>query len=107
MPRAPQWCDGAIPKRITGNNIVVVSPEASILVHIIVVAGAAASRLDVYDQREGPVDTTKRIAAVIAAGSEDDGVTNMPVRCTDGIIAQFNVTDAEGWVYYIPMPPAD
>lgn len=103
--RVPQWCDGAIPKRITGAAVEIVTTEPAILVHGTVVAGVIATRLDIYNQKAGPIDVTKRVDVLIAAASEDDMFSNKPIRCDTGIIAQMDQAAGEGFIYYIPLPP--
>lgn len=101
--RVPQWCDGAIPKRITGAAVEVITGLPAILVHATIIGGAAATRLDIYNKKEAPIDVTKRVDALIAAAGEDDMFSNKPIRCGDGIIAQMNAADGEGFVYYVPL----
>lgn len=102
--RAPQWCDGAIPKRITGAGVEIITSEPAILVHATVIGvPAVTTRLDLYNLKTGPIDVTKRIDALIAAISEDDMFSNKPIRCDAGIVAQMDQAAGEAFIYYVPF----
>lgn len=107
MPYVLQWWrDGTIPQRITSDAVVVITSEPAILVHAMLVSGPfGTARMDIYNQKDAPIDDLKRVAVILVPGvSDNDRLSNVPIRCDAGIIAQMNANGAEGYIYYSPLP---
>lgn len=104
---------GARPFRVkvqaAGNSVPVYSGRC-VVVGALLTAGAATSTMNIYNlgwqgsvaQGTQLLDATRRVAAVKTGVY--DGFVNFPITCEDGLMCDLDQTDAEGYIYYVPLP---
>jgi hypothetical protein len=105
MARQPEWCDGAETYRLAGTTAAqVVTDGPALLLGVVLLTGANAARVDVYDQNSaGGLAAANRKAAVATAANAYDGDVNFPRRMTTGIVAQLSDAGAEAFIYWLPV----
>lgn len=100
----PQFCAGALWKLIdvnTATEVIKVYDGPCLFIGAIMQSGAAITILAIYDQAEGPVQTTKRAPGIKAPGGGYDGFIN-PLEMERGIICTLDAIDGLAWLFYVP-----
>ncbi len=97
---------GAIPRRVDGITPYPVSREPCFLMGAIVIGGAAATTLVLYDQKDAPANQAYETARVIAAiGAYQPFLPGFAIVHESGVLAVLSAADGLAYVYVRPLTP--